>query len=168
MFCSTSCHRSVTCWTGWYGSWLRLRCRWTPWREWRTMPAWIKNRQSKVRTYDAIGDRLSVQWHYDTEWRGVIECLRHWTWDQEVWGSIPVAVDQWYLSLLQVNRSSNRSWTWGVIYTKINLISPGCPQPNIYGLILFAVLLLYTPFISCVVDHVMIYATANPLSFRIK
>ena len=38
---------------------------------------------------------------------------------------------QWQHAGLQINRSSDRSCTWGMIHIKIHLISPGYPRRSI-------------------------------------
>ena len=37
---------------------------------------------------------------------------------------------QWLRAGQQINRSSDRFCTWGIIHTKSHLISPGCPRPS--------------------------------------
>ena len=54
-------------------------------------------------------------------------CLRGWGGGR---GSRSIVIAYWAAGQ-QVSRLSDWSGTWGMIYTKIHLISPGCPWPSI-------------------------------------
>ena len=56
--------------------------------------------------------------------------LRH-SYHVHMHASLLVGADMAQWSHAKRSRSSDRSCTWGMIHTKIHLISPGCPDPGL-------------------------------------